>query len=402
MTTHNFYIYSNCDFTSKSAAATRMRYYARAISNESNRVYLLSCCSTNFKHDDFLEAEPHVFIHKNKRLTRNLFSTISFLKKLTVFSKSNKGTETFILYPYPHIFLELLSVLYLIFIKRKNVYYELNEVRKYTSDYHETMSFKRIYYSLKKIKNKTAFILLDKLLPFFTGLICISTNIETYGQQYNKNTFRIPILTDPNITTETSKIEFARKGSFNIGFSGSILPSKENLISFISGINKLLENNYDIAFNLCGFIKPEDQKLLIEDLDIHDRINYYGNLGKAELSAFLNQQDLLVLPRGFSLQNKYGFSTKLSDYLNHQKVILATDISDNGLYITDGFNGFIVAPDNEEMMYEKLKYIIENFEEIKAPIIANAYKTSKEEFDYRLFRKSLPSFLKSWQNHQLN
>lgn len=399
MAAHNFYIYSNCDFSVKSASATRMLYYAKAISNENNIVYLVSCCSNELDHSMFLEVAPNIFVLEKKQLTRKPFPTIFFLKELHEFSKKKKGDDTFILYPYPFIFLELFTVLYLIFAKKKRVYYELNEVRKHSSDFQDSASLKRIKYSLKKAVYKTAYAMLDKLLPYYSGLICISSNIEVYGKHYNKNTFRIPILTDPNITIKNSEKEYAKKGSFNIGFSGSILPSKENLVSFVKVINKLHENNYNVTFNLCGTIKPKDYRLLIEDQNKQARIKYHGNLDEHELSAFLSQQDLLVLPRGFSLQNEYGFSTKLSDYLNHQKVILVTDISDNKLYIEDGFNGFVVPPDNDEMMFNKLKYLMENFEKIKASIISNAYKTSKEKFSYRLYGKTMRTFLKSRENN---
>ena len=225
-------------------------------------------------------------------------------------------------------------------------------------------------------------------------IICISTNIEAYGKKYNKNTFRIPILTDPEITVRTSEETYAKNDFFNIGFSGSIIPSKENLFEFIETIRRLEKNNYKIAFNLCGTISKTDYKLLIEDGNKENTIKYYGNLNEKEFSTFLSQQDLLVIPRGYNLQNNYGFSTKLSDYLNHKKVILITDISDNRLYIKDGVNGFIVAPNNREMMYEKLIDIIENFDDIEESIIKNAYITSKEKFNYRLYSESLQAFLK--------
>ncbi|MDH3697401.1 MAG: hypothetical protein OEQ81_01975, partial [Flavobacteriaceae bacterium] len=69
-------------------------------------------------------------------------------------------------------------------------------------------------------------------MAFYEGLICISTNIEDYGKRYNKNTLRIPILTDPDITIKTSGATYTKNNLFNIGFSGSIVPSKENLLEF--------------------------------------------------------------------------------------------------------------------------------------------------------------------------
>ncbi len=394
MAHHNFYIYSNCDFSAKSAAATRMRYYASAIADDANHVYLVSCCSNKLTDESFVELEPNIFVHENKKLTRKMLQSFSFLRDLNKFSIGKTGGDTFFLYPYPFFFLELMSVLYLIFFKKKNVYYELNEVKKYGSDFHAPFSFKRPKYSLQKLVYKVVYRLMDYMMPFFKGVVCISRNIEEYGRKYNKNTLRIPILTDPYKAIETSKRQYSKQGAFNIGFSGSIIPSKENLHEFVSIIEDLQKENYKIALNLCGWLPKEEEGFIQKDWTAENAITYYGNLNELELSTFLSQQDLLVIPRGYNLQNHYGFSTKLSDYLNHKKVILVTDVSDYGMYIKDGVNGFIVPPDDKEQMYGKLVHIIENFKDFESQVIANALKTSKEKFDYRIYSGALRDFLK--------
>ncbi len=99
------------------------------------------------------------------------------------------------------------------------------------------------------------------------------------------------------------------------------------------------------------------------------------------------------MPRGYSIQNKYGFSTKLSDYLNHQKLVLVTDISDNKMYIDDGVNGFIVPPDNPELMYKKLIYIVENLEAVERTVLPNVLSTSINQFHYKNYGTVLRNFL---------
>lgn len=394
MTVHNFYIYSNCDYSVKSAATTRMLYYAKALADTENRVYMVSCCSDKLIQDKFLEIEPNIFVLEKKKLTDKYFSIISFLVVLNNFSKSKEGENTFILDPYSYFFIQVMSVFYMIIMKKHKVYYELNEVVKYSSYFHDPISLRRIKYSLKKMLYRPIFKIADALMSYYAGLICISTNIEAYGKRYNKNTLIIPILTDPEIKINTSQKKYAKIGFFNIGFSGSIVPSKENLLEFVEVVNKLQENGYMIAFNLCGTISKRDHLALIGNGDMENTIKYYGNLDERELSAFLSQQNLLVIPRGFTLQNNFGFSTKLSDYLNHKKVVLVTDISDNGLYIQNGVNGFVVPPDNMKKMYEMLIYIMKNFDDFEESIIANAYQTSKNKLDHRLYKEKLSAFLK--------
>ena len=241
------------------------------------------------------------------------------------------------------------------------------------------------------------FSALEGLLSLYNGLICISTAIENYGANYNKNTIRIPILTNPKQSKLRSHNVYKRENSFNIGFSGSIHPTKENFIEFFKVLGMLKSEEIEFTLNLCGFIKENHHNLLFKNLarkyNIQSHINFYGQLDATELSTFLNQQELLVIPRGFTKQNNYGFSTKLSDYLDSGKLILVTDVSDNKLFIKDGINGFIVSPDDNNAMLDKLKYIIENYSNIHQTIEKNARITSLEHFYYRNFSQSLSEFL---------
>ena len=392
MTTFTHFIFANLDFNGKSAAAKRMHYYAKAIADQNNAVYLITSCSNKFDQNDFVEVLPNFFILNNFKPAYSLFLSLRFLRHLYRFSLDKDGEKVFMIYPLTWFNLELITPFYLIFLKKCSVFYEFNEVKKYSPAFHEPQSFKKIKYAIKTLVHKSRFIVMDYLMRFYKGLVCISKDIEDYGKGYNKNTLRVPILTDPEITIAPSKVSYSKNKVFNIGFSGSILPSKENLFEFISVVEKAKINGYDVGLNLCGSVTEKNLKLITENRE--DLITYHGNLNETELSNFLIQQEVLVLPRGFTLQNKYGFSTKLSDYLNHKKVILITDISDNGLYIKDGFNGFVVEPNNAEMMYDRLTYIIDNFETVKESIIENAFNTSKDKFDYRLYKGALQAFLK--------
>jgi glycosyltransferase involved in cell wall biosynthesis len=397
MNSTNIFIYSNFDFSEKSAGKTRMLYYAKAIANNSHKVYLVSCCSSKINDKNFIEVEPNIFILEEKRLTKSFIGTLLFVKNLLIFSKHLAGKSSFIFYPSPLIYLEVLSLVYIKGIRKYPVFYELNEVRKYSSAFHSAISINRIGYSIKKIVYKIIFSALEPLLYFYSGLICISTNINDYGKRYNNNTIRIPILTNPKLEVKLSENKYNTESAYNIGFSGSIKPSKENLEDFLEVLSKTMKKNNNVVLNLCGPISKKDYKYIFEKIilqyKIVGKVNYYGNLNDVELSTFLNQQNLLIIPRGYTLQNHFGFSTKLSDYLNHSKIILLTDISDNKLFIKDGINGFIVPPNDNQKMLEKLNYIIKNHENIESEIIKNAFQTSINEFNYEIFGDKLRSYL---------
>lgn len=373
-----------------------MLYYAQAIANSNTSVYLVTCSSSAITKENFTEVFDNVFILKNNTITQSFSGTYRFVKNLYTFSKNAASERVFLFYPSPLVYLEVLALYYLKFLKKCNVYYELNEVRKHSSTFHKKLSIKRLKYSVKKLIYKSVFTSLESCLSFYDGLICISTAIQDYGKKYNSKTIRIPILTNPYLEKEYSNTIYHKKDSFNIGFSGSIQPDKENLLNFFKVLGKLKSDNIDFTLNLCGILKKQHEELLLNrvatELNIKSNIKFYGNLNAKELSTFLSQQQLLIIPRGFTLQNNYGFSTKLSDYLDHGKPILVTNVSDNKLFIKDGENGFIVPTDDNEKMYQKLKHIVTNYKDIHEIIEENANETSKISFYYKNFSNEFHNF----------
>jgi glycosyltransferase involved in cell wall biosynthesis len=391
------FIYSNFDFSVKNAGVTRMLYYALALANKNTAVYLVSCSATSIEKNSFKEFYPNVFILENNTLTQSFSGTFIFIKNLFKFSQEVVVDRVFIFYPSPLVYLEIISLFYLKFIKKCRVYYELNEVRKYSSAFHKKARIKTPKYAIKKIVFKAVFSNLESCLRFYSGLICISTPIVNYSKKFNSSVIRIPILTNPELKKEFSNSIYCCKDSFNIGFSGKVHPDKENLLNFFKVLGALKKNHYRFTFNLCGPFEKRHKNFLLEqvanDLDIKDNIKYFGNLNAKELSTFLNQQQVLIIPRGYTLQNHYGFSTKLSDYLNHRKPILVTDVSDNKLFIEDGKNGFIVPPDDNKEMYNKLAYIVDNYSKVVNNIQEHAMETSYKSFYYKNFTNELSEFL---------
>ncbi len=389
----NYFIFSKRDFNTRGAAQTRMMYYAKALRTDTDKVYLLSTSQGKIESGTFREVEKNIFVSTNTKKARSPLDKLRFVIRMFRFAHRKEAGSIFIFYPTKYFFHEFAAVGYLKWLKKQKIFFELNEVRRYSAQVHGKYSLRKPLFSAKKWVFTMMADLSTQLLRYYDGILCISTTIEEYAWKHNANTFRIPILTDSNKEKPNSDRIFRESDQFNIGFAGSVYHTKENFNEFIDVVLKLDAEGYNVAFNICGSITWRYKKKFLERCDAHDCLNYYGVLGEADLSAFLSQQDLLVLPRGFTLQNHYGFSTKLSDYLNHGKVILVTDTSDVSLYIKDGVNGFVVPPDDMEAMLEKLKYIIDHFESLHASVEKEAQFTSRNSFDYRKYATSLRSFL---------
>jgi glycosyltransferase involved in cell wall biosynthesis len=107
----------------------------------------------------------------------------------------------------------------------------------------------------------------------------------------------------------------------------------------------------------------------LNEYDIKDVFDYKGMIKHSLLIERLKKENhLLILPRGNTKQNYYGFSTKLADYLESQTPILTSTVGDIGKYFVEMKNSFNYIPDDVDSLTKKLEFIIKNYNDV-APVI---------------------------------
>lgn len=314
-----------------------------------------------------------------------------------LFAKNKIGRSIFYLYPSTKTLLDFIIVFYLVILKNQKVYCEINEVRRYSTIFlKSTNFFKNPVYYLRLKSKKLKYALSEKLSHFYKGLICISTNINKYYLKYNKNTIIVPILSDTTNILKRKITTYKKSDNFRICFSGMINIKKENLDLFFSALVIVKIKSPNFEFHMYGPVSNNELKKIqniLTRLNIADSVYYKGIVEQEELKKLHEQYHLLVIPRGNNRQNNFGFSTKLSEYLCSQVPTLITNVSDNGYYIKDGVNGFIVEPDNIQAMADKIVYIISNYNEITPSVCDNALQTAINKFDYKNYSEKINNFL---------
>jgi len=395
-------IYSTIELVNgNSAGSARTMNYARALSSSCDVILLTFIRLKNISIENLIEIEPGIYTCGNKAKSNKIVSKLFYYIKIIYFLKSivkllkalgDFKQKSLLFYPTVEVFIDYMTVAYIIKYKKFNVVYESNEVRKYSTDFEINSSsynskFHRIKYDYS-----------EKLTRYFSGLICISTNIENYFIKYNHNIIRIPILSNLDNIKKVEVVKFQNGDFFKMRFFGSINYYKENLNEFLQSLKMLKTKNISHKFIVEFYgsidnISSEKLKASILELQLEEQVFYRGKLNQEEVIENMQKCHLLVLPRGASLQNHYGFSTKLSEYLASGVPCFVTDVSDNAIYIKDDVNGFIVEPNNIYAFVQKLSYIINNYNDIVENITYNSFKTVEDHFLYSNYSKQLENFL---------
>jgi glycosyltransferase involved in cell wall biosynthesis len=379
----------------KTAGSQRILKIAKSLSLADANVFLCSLADIGEGNIVQTAIYPNIFrltSNNNKKSISHLFN---FLSSLNKFIKERKTESVIYLYPTSKIFHDFVYLIYFKLLRKNKIFCEINELRS-TNLYTKTPpsnSFKKIVFYLKYPLVLLIYKVSEIQTFFYDGLIVISTNLDRYFTRYTRKIIRIPILCDISTSISTKHSPYYKDEPFKICFSGTVNSRKEGfnlLFEALENVNKQKKVELHLYGTFSGSDRSEINEL-IKKYDLNEKVLYHGLINPDDLTAEFLKYNLLILPRPATKQNKYGFSTKLSEYMVSGVPVLVTAVSDNKLYIKDGFNGYLVAPGSSSEMTSKIFSIIDNYNNDDS-IASNAYKTAAKEFDYKLYTQKLIKF----------
>lgn len=389
------------------AAYERMVNYARIMADQGWQVYL---ASYQLNHDVHLRAEieRNIFIVgvsqtqkelKVRKRFKWIFDAV-FLRKL--YTTFPRNAVTWMLFP-SRLFSDLIFCLSIKFCRREQIICEKNELKigillNSGLPYH--WHKKLIYVALLPFFY-IASLFNDCMILFYDGVVAISTKLEKWARRFNRHVIRIPILINIEDFLSILPVEKSPSASFQIGFFGAISLKKEGIATLLQTLSHLVKEGFPITLNLFGSIDASTQVWLNEFI-MHHKLNnsiyYHGVVSHIDSLRFMSRQDLLVMARHKNVQNNYGFSTKLAEYLVSGTPVLITDVSDNALYIQDGCEGFVVAPGDTQCLIDKIKIILAMNNNQLREIGQRGHYVAVNHFDYKIYYTELNQFILGMSN----
>lgn len=340
---------------------------------------------------------------KTHTLLLKEFTWISAFRYLNAiyleFVKNKNDSVVFLLYPNG-IALFLVCLFYLKLYRRQRIFIEKNEMSFAARLNYEApliLRDKLIFYLLQVVLLPIEFFK-DILTPFFDGIVAISQKIMKQYQVLNKQILRVPILSyfqELNISAYLGNNVNSKK--FNIGFFGALADRKDSIFNLIKAIgnNKTLkEKIYLQLFGSYNRSTKEKIDRLVNEYNLINSVQISKSIPNFTVINYMKQFDLLVLLRPKSLQNEFGFSTKLAEYCASKTPVLMTNVSDIPNYFIDRSNAFIIEKNKlDATSIEKKLIEIVNLPQKKLKEVGNrAFKTYLEFFHPYAYSKKLAQF----------
>ena len=172
---------------------------------------------------------------------------------------------------------------------------------------------------------------------------------------------RINFGTDLNVFSRREEVRDLRKG---LGLNGlPVVISTRNLYRIynvellLSAVPGVLARTGAATFLIVG-TGPEEDRLrrLAESLGVAARVRFIGRVGQAELAYYLSVADVYVS----TALSDGGLAASTAEAMACELPVVVTDIGENGKWVANEENGFLVPTDDPAALADRIAFLLEH------------------------------------------
>lgn len=224
------------------------------------------------------------------------------------------------------------------------------------------------------------------------GLFVISTCLRDFFIENGVDKDKVTIV---NSIVDSSRFDGIEKQVCEpyFAYCGNGNNKKDKVDELIKSFSKVAARHDDIKFYIIGPTKQvykdeKDNVRLVHELRLDDRVIFTGMKPASEVPQLLVNAKALFLTRPDTLQNRAGFSTKLSEYLASGNPVVAAGVGDIPLYLKNRENAFVFEPSDFDKVEDAMEFILSNPEEAQQIGIAGK-KTAELHFNSLIETKKI-------------
>lgn len=230
--------------------------------------------------------------------------------------------------------------------------------------YHEYTENPEVIGKIGGFVGEYLYRLYKKTIPKLDGVFLITPAlcdkyINEFGADPNK-TVLLNMVVDKSRFEHLTEVEPEKV----ISYCGIISEFKDGVSILIQAFAKVSSAHPDYLLKLIGPFRDEQTgknlKALVDQVGIAEKVVFVGVVPPEEMPRLLKQSSILALARPDNIQAKYGFATKIGEYLMTERPVVLTRVGAVENYLVDKENCILANPDDVDDFAKKLLWTIEN------------------------------------------
>lgn len=194
------------------------------------------------------------------------------------------------------------------------------------------------------------------------GLIVISNQLKEYYCQHGIDSKKIHVV---NMTVDPNRFNTLHKQINQeqyIAYCGTVSNNKDGVNILLESFSYVLKEKPDIKLYIIGDTPSKEDASgnlqLIRDLGIENNVKLTGRITAEQMPQLLKNAQILALARPDNKQAKYGFPTKLGEYLLTGNPVAITAVGDIPLFMKDRINAIVVPPNDSQAFTNGLIWLL--------------------------------------------
>lgn len=230
-----------------------------------------------------------------------------------------------------------------------------------------------------------------------TKVFVISEGIKEYFIDNGISEEKICVL---NMTVDLKRFENVEKQKTGryIAYCGTVSNYKDGVDVLLEAFAIVAKKHKDVKLYILGNTPYKEDKekneRIIKENNIEERVFMPGMISGVLMPQYLKNAEILALARPDNIQAKYGFPTKLGEYLLTANPVVLTRVGEMDRFLVDGESCLFAEPDNVQDFADKLLWLLEHPKEGRV-LGERGYVVAKQSFNYLIESKKIVEVIKS-------
>lgn len=203
-----------------------------------------------------------------------------------------------------------------------------------------------------------------KSIRLLDGLFVISSSLKDYFIKQGISEDKVQIV---NMFVDKSRFENVKteeeKDNY-IAYCGTVTSNKDGIDDLIRAFAIVRKSHPDVNLYIIGPIPKEIEKnsfyKLVDEYNLKDCVHFTGIVSYQDMPQMLKHAKILALARPANIQARYGFPTKLGEYLLTGNPVVVTNVGDIPLFLQDGKSAMIAKPEDADDFANKLCWLLDH------------------------------------------